>query len=254
MGGMSRLSLIDLEMLEFNRKKAMTLKHSLLFHAASTCHKGFTLVELMVTTLVSGLVVIAIYSAYLAQQRTALAQEQVSQMQQNLRAGLDIMEREIRMAGYDPRRSVGATITTATAGQLIFTMLADDDHMDNDGDGTIDEVDEIETLEYTLYDAYGDDDQDLGRRTPAAIMAVAENIDRLEFNYIMEDGTDTLTPATLADIRSVRVSILARANTIDPNFTNATTYTTASGASWAFNDHYRRRLLITTIHCRNMGL
>jgi type IV pilus assembly protein PilW len=222
-------------------------------------NRGFTLVELMIALVVSGVIVAAIYSTYVAQQRTALAQEQVVEMQQNIRAGLDIMEREIRMAGYNPRRTaIGTGITTANATQLVFGFVADTDQMNNNPvavNATIDEVDEVETVEYYLYDAYADADMDLGRRTPTNTQAVAENIDAVEFYYIMADGTKTLTPVTLTDIRSVQVSILARASRIDPSFTNSATYTTVSNATWGpYNDNFRRRLLVTTIHCRNMGL
>jgi type IV pilus assembly protein PilW len=226
---------------------------------------GFTLVELMIAVAISGIVSIAIYSAYVAQQRSAIAQEQVGEMQQSIRAGLNIMEHEIRMAGHDPRASAGASITTANASQLIFTMVADTDGNDNDGDGTKDEEDELESVEYYLYDAYSDGDQDLGRRTPTNTQAVAENIDAIEFRYTLNDASQTLTPtaAQLADIRAVQVSILARAGRADQNFTNTMTYTPASGNAWdlngaaagsAPNDNFRRRLFITTIKCRNMGL
>jgi type IV pilus assembly protein PilW len=216
---------------------------------------GFTLVELMMTLAISGIVMGAIYSAYLSQQRTYLAQEQVAEMQQNIRAGLDIMEREIRMAGYDPRHNAGATITVATGNNLVFTLLADTDGQDNDSDGTTDETDELETINYRLYDAYGDGDTDLGRQEGAAVIqAVAENIDAIEFYYSMADGTQVTAPAQLNDIRAVQISILARAGREDRDFTNSMTYTTASGGNWPYNDNFRRRLLITTVQCRNMGL
>jgi type IV pilus assembly protein PilW len=67
-----------------------------------TNDKGFTLVEIMIALALSGIVMAAIYTAFLSQQRSYLAQEQVSEMQQNIRAGVDILTREIRMAGCDP--------------------------------------------------------------------------------------------------------------------------------------------------------
>ena len=225
--------------------------------------KGFSLVELMMALAISLIIGTTIVTAYISQRRTAYAQEQIVEMQQDIRTGLDIMEREIRMAGYNPRRTaVGTGITTATATKLVFAFVADTDQMDNNNNGTIDEPDEVETVEYSLYDAYGDVDTDLGRRTPVAINAVAENIDAIEFYYTMQDGTRTLTPAILSDIRAIQISILARASKQDSHFTNSTKYTPGSGnATWGLygganppNDHFRRHLLITTVQCRNMGL
>jgi len=44
-------------------------------------------------------------------------------MQQNLRAGLDTMARELKMAGYDPTLAGGYGITTAT--KTVFAFTAD---------------------------------------------------------------------------------------------------------------------------------
>ncbi|KAF0188873.1 MAG: type IV pilus assembly protein [Desulfobulbaceae bacterium] len=248
----------------------MKLIHSNSLITKTLSNRGFTLVEIMIALAISGIVMAAIYSVYISQQRTSIVQEQVVEMQQNVRASLDIMEREIRMAGYSRSRTgatiPNVTITTANANQLIFRMVADTDGMDNDGSGVADEDGEIESIEYYLYDAYGDGDLDLGRRTPSNTQAVAENIDAIEFNYIMANGTLTTTPAQPNDVRAVQISILARAGREDREFTNSITYTSGSGnAAWDINgatagtgnppnDNFRRRLLITTVQCRNMGL
>lgn len=236
-------------------------------------NRGFSLVELMIALAIAGIVLTAISTAFVSQQRTATSQDQVAEVQQNIRAGLSIMEREIRMAGFDPRHTAGANITTANANNLIFTMVADADGQNNDRDGTTDEADELETIEYQLFDASADGDMDLGRRGGPLLPApapnrqvVAENIDAIEFFYTMADGTQTLAPAQLNDIRAVQISILARADRPDPDFRNTMTYTPASGnAAWDINgaaagtgnpanDNFRRRLLVTTIQCRNMGM
>ncbi len=219
--------------------------------------RGFTLVELMITLAISGIVLGVLGTAYVSQQRSATAQEQVAEMQQNIRAGLDIMEREIRMAGYDPRHTAGTGFLNSApyftnANNLSFTMVADTDGIDNNNNGTTDEPNETETINYYLYDAYGDGDLDLGRRTPVSTQAVAENIEAIEFRYLNSANNVT---AVLADIRSVQISILARASMPDSSFTDTATYTSASGVIWGpYNDNLRRRLLISTIQCRNMGL
>jgi type IV pilus assembly protein PilW len=217
---------------------------------------GFTLVELMIAVAISGIVVAAIYSAYLTQQRTYLAQEQVAEMQQSIRAALDIMVREIRSAGYDPLKSAGAGISTASAGQLSFTR-------DNNGDG--DTTDPSEMIDYGFSaDANFDTGRDgvpdnggvlsLGRQIGGGggYQPIADSIERIEFRYLDAAGAVT---AILLNIRAIQISVLARAGQADQNFTNNMTYTSASGANWGpYNDNFRRRLLITTVQCRNMGL
>ncbi len=238
-------------------------------------NRGFTLVELMIAVAIAAIVLGALGTAYVSQRRSATAQEQVTEMQQNIRAGLDIMMRDIRMAGFNGGKNAGATITTANATHLVFTMLVADapDGIDNDNDGLIDEGDEVETFGYDLFDTVpqNDDYTALRRQHKALFAAVAENIDAIEFYYTLADGTQTTTPtaAQLPDIRAVQVSILARAGKPDQDYLNNNIYTPASGnAAWdinnAFagsagtgnppNDNFRRLLLITTIQCRNMGL
>jgi type IV pilus assembly protein PilW len=240
-----------------SKSKTMKTMRFLTQKVARCRENGFTLVELMVTLVVSSIVMAAIYSVYTVQQRTSTAQEQVVEMQQNVRAALSMMESEIRMAGYNPRNTASGTgITTANATQLIFGFVADTDGMNNSStNATIDEIDEVETVEYYLYDAYGDGDMDIGRRTPTNTQAIAENFDGLEFYYTLKDGSQALTPTNLEEIAAVRVSLLVRANRPDPSFTDSATYTRASGATWGpFNDNFRRSLLITTIQCRNWSL
>jgi type IV pilus assembly protein PilW len=208
--------------------------------------KGFTLVELLIAMAISGIVAGAIFTAFQSQQKSYLIQDQVAEMQQNIRAAMDIMVREIRMAGYDPAGSSEATILGANSTNINITM-------DIDGDGNCSST---ETITYSLYDAYGDSDSDIGRKTDAGNnQPVAENIDNLEFYYTLEDATKTLTPADPNNIRSVQIAILARAEHEDSKFSNTKNYTAPSGANWGpYNDGFRRRLLSTTVKCRNMGL
>ena len=63
-----------------------------------TEEKGFTLVELLVAVFVAGIVMTAVYSAYSSQQKSYTVQEQMAEMQQNLRSAMFMMTREIRMA------------------------------------------------------------------------------------------------------------------------------------------------------------
>lgn len=215
---------------------------------------GFTLIELMITLAISGIIVAAIYTAYIAQQRTYLAQDQVAEMQQNIRAALIFMGRDFRMAGYDVSQTGNYGMTSATSGKFVFTA-----DLNDDGGSPV----SGETLTYELYTTGAGKS---AVRRKAGQGAIAENIQAIEFRYLDSSGTDLadyafVPPAvpntSLADIRSVQISILARAGKPDQTFTNTMIYTPASGVAnnWGpYNDNYRRRLLITTVNCRNMGL
>jgi type IV pilus assembly protein PilW len=65
-----------------------------------TQHHGFTLLELLVAMVISLVVMGAIYGTFKSQQDSFVIQDQVTAMQQNLRAALYAMNRDIQMAGY----------------------------------------------------------------------------------------------------------------------------------------------------------
>jgi prepilin-type N-terminal cleavage/methylation domain-containing protein len=62
--------------------------------------KGVTLIELLIAMLISAILVAGIYRTFIHQQKTYATQEQVADMQQNVRVAINRMMREIRMAGF----------------------------------------------------------------------------------------------------------------------------------------------------------
>lgn len=203
---------------------------------------GFSLVELLVAMALSSIILALIYATYQAQLRTQVTQQQVVEMQQNARAVIYAMEREIRLAGYDPAETDLPRIESAQIGAISFTM---DIHngADDDADGLVDEFDEMgipntngnvnDNSERVTYSLSSDADADgiaddlncnLQRKywDGATFQAapVARNIDALNFVYLDENGVDLinygLVPpevpnAQLADIRSIQITTVVRA-------------------------------------------
>jgi prepilin-type N-terminal cleavage/methylation domain-containing protein len=62
--------------------------------------RGLTLVELMVAMAISFIVVGAVYRTFTSQQRTYSIQDQVAEAQQSARVAMNILMRDLRMAGY----------------------------------------------------------------------------------------------------------------------------------------------------------
>ncbi|MGM0656259.1 MAG: PilW family protein [Thermodesulfobacteriota bacterium] len=234
--------------------------------------KGFTLIEMMMALVIGVMITAATYATYSSQQKAYYTQDQVAEMQQNLRAAFYVIIEEIQMAGYDPEDSGNFGITSALAGRLQFTKDENEDgvfdpeerldigftsavssqHRDVDGNGIPDlssnGVPNAVNLSIQKYSTAGNS---------GGYQAIAENIQAVEFLYLDSAGTNlALTPPVdLNAIRSVQITILARAERSDPKFINSMTYTPPSGQNWGpYNDNFRRRLLTTTIKCRNLGM
>ena len=217
-------------------------------------NQGFTLVELLVTLVVSGVVLAGICSTFYSQQTAFLNQEQIIAMQQNLRVAIYNMEREIRMAGHDPNGDAGAGIVTANANSIRIAQ----DLTGNGGTGDPDKDvgDPGENITYSLQDADGDGDMDLVRNdhNGAGIQMIAEDIDALNFVYLDQEGDPT---TTLANIRSVQITVLAKTGLPSRGYVNKTPYQNQQGQTIFIplsGDHYRRRLLTAEVKVRNLGL
>jgi type II secretory pathway pseudopilin PulG len=90
---------------------------------------GFTLVEVMVSVLLLGLVIGAIYQLYISNQRTWVSQQLISETQQNVRVGIDLTTREMIMAGYNyflPTATVDV-ILVAKPQEFVFVYYNDAD-------------------------------------------------------------------------------------------------------------------------------
>jgi prepilin-type N-terminal cleavage/methylation domain-containing protein len=92
---------------------------------------GVTLIELLLALMLSGILISALYRTFITQQKTYTVQDQVAEMQQNVRIAIDQMTREIRMAGYGgDMLSIFADINGFTdiitpASNTITVILAD---------------------------------------------------------------------------------------------------------------------------------
>ena len=191
-----------------------------------------------------------IYSSYYSQHKSYVAQSEVAVMQQNLRGAMLLMVKEIRMAGCDPTGNANAGIVTPDPASITFTLDIRGKDAEDPPDG--DTADGNERITYSLYDRDGDGVNDtLGRKTGGGTnRPVAENIDALDFVYIDENGTES---ATLSDIRSVQITLLARTGRGDPGYRDNATYRNQVGTLiYTANDNFRRKLLTTDIKCRNL--
>jgi type IV pilus assembly protein PilW len=219
-------------------------------------HKGFTLIELLVAMTVGLVVMAGVSATFRSQQKSYLLQEQVAAMQQNLRAAMFHMEREIRMAGCDPNQTVDAQFVTANATSITFTQ-----DLRGTTEGSLPDGDTDDPTENITYYLNGGK---LMRNDPNGIgdQVIADNISALNFVYLNQAGTriddDSAGNVTtsILQIRSVEITLLARTGRGDRGFQNNTVYKNRPGDDIfvATGDNFRRKLLTTCITCRNLGL
>jgi len=158
--------------------------------------QGFTMVELLIAMVISAIVLGAVYSTYRSQQQSYIVQDQIGGMQQNLRAAMYHMARDVRMAGYDPVLSGKFGITdiklrnmdnvedVSGNSSIKFTI-------DKDEDGVLDSN---ETIYYCIYDypvASPDGTPDFARRVGGGgRQLLAENIEALGLAYAFDSDND----------------------------------------------------------------
>jgi len=78
--------------------------------------KGITLIELLIAMVISGILVAAIYRLFVTQSRAYVIQDQVVEVQQSIRSAMQILLRDLRMAGYDGNNTPSTSLTAIFPG------------------------------------------------------------------------------------------------------------------------------------------
>ena len=231
---------------------------------------GFTLVELLVVLAIVGIVMGGIYSVFVRSNKVYISQEEVVAAQQEARSALDILGREIRMAGFiaasnkpgglDPittpawAGSADSAIEIAAVnGAAKTTTLAFKSNLDGT-DTDLDGTDDTEAVRYVYYHS---DHPDVSRRNTLTREVLIwaggwvdpsgegekvflENIQDLTLTYQLADGTTDDNPADLENIRGVVISLTAQ--------------TSIAVEPYEGGKYKRTRQLTSNIQIRNLGL
>jgi len=213
-----------------------------------TSARGFTLVELLVSVALAGIVTASLYSLYRSQQRSFAAQDELTQLQAKMRTAIYFLERDISTAGCDPTGNAHAGIALADSSSIRITE-------DRNANGDASEYNE--DITYSLYTSGGI--KKLGRKTPYTSFnqPVGEYIDALNFVYLDAHRNPLPTPVSNPkDIRSVQITLVGRTAKSVPGFKDTTVYKNQQGETifGPANDGYRRLLMTTEVLCRNLAL
>ena len=190
---------------------------------------GFSLIELLVAMTIGLVVLGGLYGVFTIQNKTFSKQELIVEMQQNARAAMDMMSREIRMAGYDPRNVNSDSNQTNNFFGVTVNSTQLQIKADLDGGGSIDASSQ-ENIIYTFNGA----NKKITRNIGAGAQTFAENVDSFTFAYL--DGSGNVTGSS-ADVRQIRITIIGRTAKPDP--------------AYADNGGYRTYALTSVVALRN---
>ncbi len=182
--------------------------------ATYTNKAGFTLIEMMVAITISMIVIAAVTGTFTAQTRQNKAEEEISQMHQNVRGALDMISRDLMQAGY---KAPGGSVTGVTYSTTQLLIQAD-----IDANGTIDTGNA--SLEYIIY-VWDSTNMRITRQlgTGGTAEIVADNVTACTFTY--KDASDATT-TTSSSIRKVTVAITGRTAKVDPSYSSNGGYRT----------------------------
>ncbi|HDP25263.1 MAG TPA: prepilin-type N-terminal cleavage/methylation domain-containing protein [Deltaproteobacteria bacterium] len=192
-------------------------------------NNGLTLIELMIVLVLSLLLMSAVYLAYQIQHKTSRVQFQVTQVQQDLRAVMEIITTDIRHAGVDPTFTQSIVGIPSNESGSNFLRIA----MDIDEDGSISAPGE--DISYRL------NGTNLERfdHISNTLQVLAQNVTMFALSYFGETGTgtiyqivptgstnppfepgNTLSASEASEVRFIEVRLDMRTAQVDPDTGN----------------------------------
>ena len=195
-------------------------------YSAKYKENGFTVVEMLVAMAIAIVVLTSLSSAFVTQRKTLNSQEQITDMVQTSRNIMDMISREVMLAGYNP---TSATMVGISYGSSQLEIKAD-----LSGDGDTDDTNE------NLIFAYDGTNHRVIRTEvriasggtgsgTSTILPLGENIEAFTFQYYDADGNTTTTDG---DIRQIEISITTRTAAADPNYSSNDGYRTSTLTSY----------------------
>lgn len=207
---------------------------------------GFTIIELLVALSIASILIAGAYRTFNAQHKVYQVQNEVIEMQQGVRVAMDILARDIRMAGFNSTVSLSNPIAINPVEEGIRS-----------GTDSIAVQYQYNGVERTIT-YFVDDDAD----EPHLIRGVAEggvdlstaplsnNIRDLQLTYGLDMDSDGIVeqweeaPVGSEDkIIAARISVQVRSGKPDPDYIHPAT-----------GDHYRTRELQSMVRIRNFSL
>jgi prepilin-type N-terminal cleavage/methylation domain-containing protein len=159
---------------------------------------GFTLIEVLMCIAIFSILFGTIYQTFDTFNRSYTSENVKAGVQQKSRLGIDLIARDVRLAGLDPLGTAAAGFNAANTNSTSIQFSADLNY-----DGDLD--DPFEDIIYALNGNLLQQTSDLGSGPLTATLL--DNVTTLSFSYL--DQADNLLPEPVAvdQIRTVLISL-----------------------------------------------
>jgi type IV pilus assembly protein PilW len=156
---------------------------------------GFTLVEMLISIAILSILFGTIYRTFDIFSRSYTKENVKAGVQQKTRIGIDLMARDIRLAGLDPLGSANAGFNPANTNSTSIQFSTD---LNYDGDP-------FEDIRYALNGNLIQQTCDLG--TGSVTATLLDNVTGLTFTYLDATDTPLAEPIPTDQIRTVLISL-----------------------------------------------
>jgi prepilin-type N-terminal cleavage/methylation domain-containing protein len=179
--------------------------------------KGVTLIELLVGLVITGMVVGGLYRILIAQSKAYVVQDQVAEVQQNVRNGMGILVKDLSMAGCDDENNL-ITVDNPLPVVADNAITVSYEYFNQTTLAT-----ELHTVAYNLVGTNLQRQLSIdGIVNPSEI--ILENVDELVFTYGIDTDNDGYVNSWVnaagvgtSMIIAVRVRLAARPTQVNPD-------------------------------------
>lgn len=211
--------------------------------------KGFTLVELVLALLITSILTIILYSTFSNEIKTYVSQKKINSLKNNMNLTLHFIERDLRMAGFDPLGNANVGFERVDTDMMVFSGLdTTASHMFSDNDDLLryayyyDQTEKCikRGTDYTtsgFTKSYVKPSEFTGASTQVKIIGykLAENIESFQIEYFGRNRAVNQSFNNIVNpIKSVDITLSAKLDL------------------WGRPPFYRT--IKRTIECRNMGI
>ena len=159
---------------------------------------GFTLIEVLMCIAILSIVFGTVYRSFDIFNRSYTTENVKAGVQQKTRIGIDLMARDIRLAGLDPLGSANAGFISGGTNTSSIQFSADHNY-----DGDLD--DPFENITYAINGNVLEQTSDLGSGSFAATLL--DNVTDLTFTYLDATDTTMAEPIQVGEVRTVLISL-----------------------------------------------